>query len=322
MKCGKTVIFMTDASPFLVLHIGKTAGTAFKGGYLAEHYPADRVLIDLSTADQLFQAQNKLAAMPQEVRNQLKFVHGHALKGVVEYFDSPRFLTFLRDPVSIVVSQYYHHKFAVLEEGGEENTAIRQEGLGILEAAERFHYFNSQIRAIADLFNIDPKTLDETSVPNLLDRFEVVGITAKMQPFIYLMHKRYGCVLAPVEQRNSRSELVNQFTPRAVIDEIRARSSLDSALYALAEHRFDAQFQDVLDDTPDVDPAWNTFRSSVAEVHAKRLNENAEVVEQMNTFRSEIDFVVGEIEKANRIIQQKDQEIIQLRRQLGTRNPF
>lgn len=304
---------MSDSGPFLVLHIGKTGGTALKGGYIAENYAPDEVLIDLSTNEQMEAACKLLDGMTPEQRNNLKFVHGHLLKSVAGYFEGGRLITVIRRPESHVVSQYFHKKYATLEQGQPHNLELNEEGLGIIEAADRFNMFNSQTVGIARFFDIDPQSISVEDIPDLLDRFLLVGLTEKLQAFVYYLHKAYGCILAPVEQRNSRSELVNQFIPQRVIKEIQKRSALDIALYEEAERRFDTLFEGILTTLPDEDHEWNAFREMVQDVHAMRLNENAELLQKFEVMNKEVANVIAQIHAANALVAQKDQELQQLR---------
>lgn len=308
----------TSVGPFLMLHLGKTGGSAFKTGYLVNCFEPSNLVMTANEPGAA-EAIEQLESMTLTGRMRLKFVVGHYLKDILHLIPKPhRYMTILRNPVDRVISHYYHDKYHHHMQGSTRNTQIWQENLSLLDAAERFEYFNFQSHQILEFLGRDKSESASGTAELALDAFEIVGITEKLQPLAYYMHKRFKFPLKHVYYRNTRQELIDQFIPDHLKSEILARSNQDAHLYKVATERFDNLFENVLSDEPDEDVEWNEFRSGIDDLLKRRFDEKLETFEQyqevINQFEGMKSKLVEAIAFANAAIQQTAEQKTEIER--------
>jgi hypothetical protein len=148
------------------VHIPKTAGTSFRNT-LKEVYGTDQVVrLDVNLEDEVIRVNEQLWNR-KKLSKEVQVVHGHFSPHLFEkYFrSSPApFVTWLRDPVERVISNYYYLEKRLKEELQEE-----KKGLNILSKMQR-----SLPEYVADPLNQNriAKFLQGRS----LDDFAFVGI--------------------------------------------------------------------------------------------------------------------------------------------------
>ena len=93
----------------IFLHIPKTAGSSLVKG-LSQNFKTEEVLLLYGIKKTSDLISSKIASFDKDKRDSIKLVAGHQVWfGIHNYFPNhrPRYITFLRDPVSRVISNYY-----------------------------------------------------------------------------------------------------------------------------------------------------------------------------------------------------------------------
>lgn len=93
----------------ILLHIPKTAGSSLVKG-LSQNFKTEEVLLLYGIKKTSDLISSKIASFDKRKRDSIKLVAGHQVWfGIHNYFPNhrPRYITFLRDPVSRVISNYY-----------------------------------------------------------------------------------------------------------------------------------------------------------------------------------------------------------------------
>jgi hypothetical protein len=94
------------ASPVSFMHIQRTAGTSLRDAVLSNYDPADVLLV---YPDPPGIPQRAVPGLPLFYRQAIRCVYGHFLMGVHEHIPGTGpHVTFLRNPITRIVSQYHH----------------------------------------------------------------------------------------------------------------------------------------------------------------------------------------------------------------------
>jgi len=232
---------MTSDPPFLFLHIPRTAGTTLNR-LLERHFPPETVLSLYSRED-----FSRHAAIDPARLARLRLIQGHVLLGDYErftFYDAPvRAFTFLREPVSRVVSEYF---FLRTWPGQHLYALLRGENVGLSEYVTSQHKLlrykgsNFMTRVLSGL---DPDARPEEALAlakaNLRDRFVVFGLTERFDASLLLLAEVLGLGDLLYERQNA---LRRPTGDRATDEEralVAARNRLDADLYAFAVALFD-----------------------------------------------------------------------------------
>jgi Galactose-3-O-sulfotransferase len=238
---------IADRATVIFLHVGKTAGATVRR-VLRAQYRAREVL-ELrppTVAPGRLRRDGSVtyfAALPEAARAKPRLIMGHLTFGLHGYVPRPStYVTLLREPLSLVRSQYQHvrrHEGHLLHEEAKrypDLTAYVRSGISL-------EMDNSQTRALAG----DTTTPFGACTPQMLAQakenldaaFAVVGLTERFDESLVLMQRAFGW-------RRVRYVSVNVDPGRgrrdALTDDelalLREHNALDLALYAWATERF------------------------------------------------------------------------------------
>lgn len=232
---------MPGDTPFLFLHIPRTAGTTLNR-LLERAFPQETVL-SLYSRDDF--AQN--AVIDRERLSRLRLIQGHVLLSdyaAFTFYDTPvRAFTFLREPVSRVISEYHflrawpgQHLYGLLNEPGMDLAAYVTSDHKLL----RYKGSNFMTRVLSGLDpEADPPRALETAKANLRDRFACFGLTDRFDESLLLLADVLGLTDLLYERQNVlRRPVQVRATPKER-ELVAARNTLDASLYAFAATLFE-----------------------------------------------------------------------------------
>ncbi|OED35520.1 hypothetical protein AB833_30355 [Chromatiales bacterium (ex Bugula neritina AB1)] len=208
--------------PIIYLHIPKTAGTSFR--ISAEHYFGPwNVLNDYgenspNTSEDILNAfySNNDIELLKSKGIEKKFLTGHFSLGKYrEVFPQSPVVTFFREPVDRVISEYVHFSTHYGFEGG------------LADFYRKKHFQNRQARAMSGAAPMD------------IDFF---GITEKYEESLRRFNNRYGTNFPMATLNQGNYTVGNQgVASDDEIAEIRELNSDDVAIYETALANFDKQ---------------------------------------------------------------------------------
>ncbi len=229
----------------LFLHIPKAGGITLNS-ILEHQFRRDRIYHVPAQNPPLGVAQ--FAALSEAQRSHYRLVTGHVLYGLHRYIPRPAtYLTFLRDPVERVISQFYfarsnpeHYLYAHTNEPGMDlmGYATRQVSREIS---------NQQVSMLAGVpvsrqERPPDRNMLEAAKEHLSSHFSVVGLMEEFDTGLLLMQRAFGWKIPPYLREN-----VTRGKPSTRQVDARARellaelNALDIELYAFAKQLFDAQ---------------------------------------------------------------------------------
>ena len=238
---------IADRATVIFLHVGKTAGATVRRVLRAQYRAAEVLELRPPTV-----APGRLrrdgsvayfAALPEAERAKPRLIMGHLTFGLHEHVPRPfTYVTLLREPLSLVRSQYQHvrrHEGHLLHEEAKRYPDLAS----YVRSGISLEMDNSQTRAFAG----DTTTAFGACTPQMLARakehldaaFAVVGITERFDESLVLLQRAFGW-------RRVRYVSVNVDPDRARRDALtddelsllRAHNALDLELYEWAEERF------------------------------------------------------------------------------------
>ncbi|WP_043795388.1 sulfotransferase family 2 domain-containing protein [Solidesulfovibrio fructosivorans] len=234
---------MVDQPPFLFLHIPRTAGTTLNC-LLERNFPPGAVLSLYSRED--FE-QN--AVIDRSRLDGIRLIQGHVLLtdyDAFTFYDAPvRAVTFLREPVSRVISEYHflrtwpeQHLYDLLN---RENISLAEYVTSDRKLL-RYKGGNFMTRVLSGL---DPDSRPEEALSraksNLRDRFVAFGLTEDFDASLLLLADVMGLADLLYERQNS---LRRPEAARATDEErelVASRNVLDAALHQFAKELFAAR---------------------------------------------------------------------------------
>jgi hypothetical protein len=228
----------------IFLHIGKTAGTTLRVILRRQFRPSQVVLVRARMRPREDTLQD-FARLSESERARPRLIMGHTVFGLHRYVPRPStYVTVLRRPVSLVLSQYdfvlrtvdHRHHRAVTS----QNMTLRQ----YIESGVSPEMDNSQTRAIAgDLSTPFGRCTDEmleTAKRNLDRHFAVAGLTERFDETLILLGKAFGWTrLYYIPSNVSPSQKREELDP-SVRELIEERNRLDLELYRHVSERFEA----------------------------------------------------------------------------------
>jgi hypothetical protein len=234
------------ADPVVFVHIPKTAGTSFTG-YLVTHFRREEI------APPYF---GDLATL--ESTRGKRFVAGHfLLSQALGVFPNAFFLTFLREPVARIQSQYrsFHDPAKLTDAWRQHMSAEALEDIEFAQRATfeefvlskrpsiRGHIDNVQTAFLADA-GLEGRAALESAIRNLQTRISFFGIQERFEEALELFRFQTGSkkpFTVPREHRNLSvpADLGLGAKGRRRLEELVA---LDAGLYAAARRLFWARY--------------------------------------------------------------------------------
>jgi len=203
------------------VHIPKTAGTSFRKAcesyfgtaYSVYDYSPSSSETSPLVIESIYQNQDLLFFFEAVKKNKINFLSGHINAGkYIHLFDACKTLTFLRDPVQRVVSEYYHF--------------VRHNNYqGDLPSFYRKPQF----------INRQSKMLH--SVP--IESLGFVGLTERYEQGLAILNQAYGTNIQSVSMNMGRKDKTAEYElPEEQLSEIRSLNEDDLQLYDHAKRLF------------------------------------------------------------------------------------
>lgn len=202
------------------IHIPKTAGTSFRNVLKGVYGRKSVVRFDIRSGGRKIELERKAftgSKLPAKVR----VIHGHfRYRDLVDLLDIPEtipVITWMRDPVERVISNYFYLSGILAKELQEE-----KKGLNILAKMQRslIEYARNEISR-----NRMHKFLDGMSV----DKFRFIGIQEHYEEDLADLMAELGFKDYPVFHVNVTGK--KHEVPEEIIEEIKSLNALDIALY-------------------------------------------------------------------------------------------
>jgi Galactose-3-O-sulfotransferase len=236
----------TDPPTVIFLHVGKTAGATMRRALRRQFRAGEVMELRAPTVEpgrlRRDGAVAWFASMPEAERSRPRLIMGHMTYGLDAWIPRPsHYVTLLREPISLVRSQYHHvrrHEGHLLHERAKAYPDLTS----YIESGLSLEMDNSQTRAFAGdtttPFGGCTQAMLERAKSNL-EGFAVVGLTERFDESLVAMIRSFGWnrvryVTTNVDPgRAARAPLTD-----AELGLVRERNALDLALYAWATDRF------------------------------------------------------------------------------------
>jgi len=220
------------------IHIYKTAGTTF-------YSVIDRIFkrneIVNANIKGLHTCEEDLKNGNIENKESIKIIHGHFSFGWHKYFSEPvRYISFLRDPVSRVMSDYFYNKeFA---KGHNHSYASKMTLKEYLNCDQILDMDNGQTRYIAgDLttpYGHCSQEMLSIAKRNIDSMFLFVGLTEKFDESLVLINKYLGWNKIYYTNKNVTKGKMDALHPEEV-HAIHERNKFDTELYQYVSNQFE-----------------------------------------------------------------------------------
>lgn len=249
---GKSVMLQQSAQSSLpqeniiFLHLPKTAGTTINF-ILGRQYSAE--IIHTIEGDTL-QALKEFEELKPETRKKIRIVNGHGEFGLHNFLYGPsKYITFLRDPIDRVVSDYY---FILRAPETPYHRYVTEHKLSLKEAVEckdpLIMLPNSQTILLAGVWRRGINQCSDevlTLAKQNLQKHFVVGLTEKFDESLCLLK---GCFHwnndVYYRKRNVTSNRPSrEALPKETLEAIVQHNQCDLALYEFAQVLFAEQIR-------------------------------------------------------------------------------
>ena len=234
-----------DAPTLIFLHIGKTAGSTLRQ-VLRRQFRASETMVVRSPVRNPKRLRREetlayFAGLPETERRRPRLILGHTIFGLHEYVPRPStYITLMRNPVSLVLSQYYYVRRTPghwLYETAQRMTLDEYVRSGVSLETD-----NSQARAISGdtttEFGRCSGAMLDAARRNIEEHFSVIGLVERFDESLLLLGRHFGWSrlayvrvnVAPKEQRREVSS-----ETRAAIEQ---QNAFDLELYAEIANAF------------------------------------------------------------------------------------
>ncbi len=247
----------------IFLHIPKAAGTTFNKiidrQFNTKAVFANNKIVRAKLGNDWMQydpiqreelAKNQLQSLTAEERNKIQLLRGHMEFGWHDCFENNcTYITFLREPVERVISQFYYIKRL---KGHKLEQIITKENLSLSEFVERGLSVvtdNGMTRKIAGLsdsvgFQEYDESLLDTAKENIDKHFGFVGISEQFDKSLMILSDFLGWKNV---QYYNQNVTVNRRKAQSIdeleIDKVRRHIQLDIELYDFALKSFNATYE-------------------------------------------------------------------------------
>ena len=236
-------------SPIIFLHVQKTGGSTIRG-ILRREYGHD-VIAGIPGVFNRKLLQRTIEQRTSE-DNTIEVLSGHMVFGAHRHLPhSYTYITFLRDPVDRVISDYH---YVLRTPSHDYHEPVATDGYSLsdyVESGITFYTNNLHARLISGEGERAPfgectPAMSEKAIRNLEEHPSVVGLTEHFDKSIILMKQRLGWNLPFYRVQNSTS---NRPEKDEISDSdrslIREYNAIDQSLYAYARERFEDTWSDV-----------------------------------------------------------------------------
>lgn len=203
------------------VHVPKTAGTSFRKA-CENHFGSANSVYDYSPSssetsplvfESIYQNQDLLFFLDAMKKNKINFLSGHVNAGkYIHLFEARNTLTFLRDPVQRIVSEYYHFV--------------------------RHNNYQGDLPS----FYCKPQFVNRQSkmlhgVP--IESLGFVGLTERYEQGLAILNHAYGTDIQSVAMNMGRKDKAAEYAlPEEQLSEIRSLNEEDIQLYDRAKRLF------------------------------------------------------------------------------------
>jgi len=241
------------SEPLVVfVHVPRTGGTTLRSVFTTA-YGADAVRAPGNIFRSVDRTRSGLKRLAAGRHLGLRVVAGHVPFGLACTLmpEGTRYVTLLRDPVERALSHYEHARTHHHRPLSPRPTRARPSAaalpiaaaLALEDAIARDEHLldNLATRMLCDAespYGDLPDDALESAKRNLRDRFELVGLTERMDESIVLLDRLLGTGRAPYTSRRVRRRRAGGKPSADALAEIGRRNALDLELYAFAGELF------------------------------------------------------------------------------------
>ncbi len=232
---------LREAHEMLIFqHIPKTAGTTLSF-ILAQNFEEEDIY-HIRNLKQMrgpaysrhFGSVEDFAALDPDERNRFRCIIGHAPFGLHNHLTRPvSYITFLRDPVKRVISQYHQHQRMVRANELDDDQLTFEQFLELKPAVLNNH----QTRFVSGVKSnsLSPEECYQKARSNIDEYFSLVGIVERFDESLLLLSKEFCLPRVTYVRRNTtaRKELLSDIDP-SIIDMIQQANHYDTLLYQYA----------------------------------------------------------------------------------------
>lgn len=230
-------------------HIPKTAGTTLS--FILTRHFEEQDIYHIRNLQQMrgpaysrhFGSIENFKELNPDARNSFRCIIGHAPFGLHRHLDHrANYITFVRDPVTRVVSSYHQHQRMIRANELHDDLLTLEQFLEQKPIALN----NQQTRFISGL-DSEPYCQEEcyeAAMENIAQHFSLVGIVERFDESLLLLSRMFCWPDISYIKRNTttRKDSVGDIDP-ATIDRIREANKFDAALYQHAVSLLDEKIR-------------------------------------------------------------------------------
>ncbi|MGB0369889.1 MAG: sulfotransferase family 2 domain-containing protein [Opitutales bacterium] len=229
----------------IFVHVPKAAGTTVHSIFEKNYSP----LRQFSFRAPREQALERFQRLSQESRDRFQMVKGHCGYGIHNFINSKvRYVTFLRDPVKRVISEYYYVK---RHPRPSNHALLNREDISLRDYVEAGIYTDNMHLRFLTFMRLEdapegPAKEEwlEPAKKLLEERFESIGIVERFDESMLLMAQDLDLSDVTYIRQNSRKESAEETDEVKCL--IREKESLDIQLYDFALNIFESRWSDYL----------------------------------------------------------------------------
>ena len=229
--------FHAGKETIIFQHIPKTAGTTL--AFIIIRYFEKRDIYHIRNLQQMkgpaysshFGSLDDFGNLHPDERNRFHCIMGHMPFGIHRHLNhSFRYITFIRDPVRRVISQFGQHQRMVKKGDLEDDRLNLEEFLTLQPRAVNNH----QTRFLSgwDLESRSPEACYEKALANIEKYYSLVGVVERFDESLLLLSKMFDWPNVAYIKRNigTQQPSVGDIDP-AIIERIRKANQLDARIH-------------------------------------------------------------------------------------------